>query len=114
MIVSITELNLKNFWSFLIFIPHAVKSKIQASKAKGLVFIDLQSEGLLVQRTLSAWETEQDVRNYIKSGNHLKAMKALGRHSKTSYTARYTSETMPTWDEALAYLRKNGKSHYEQ
>jgi hypothetical protein len=36
MTASITELNLKNFWSYLVFIPYAVRSKIQAYVSSGV------------------------------------------------------------------------------
>ena len=112
MVASVTELNLKNFWSFLVFIPHAVKSKIQASKAKGIVSIALGSEGIFVQRTLTVWETEQAMKDYVKSGNHVKAMRAFAAHANKSYTVHFEVESVPTWEMALDYLRKNGKEHY--
>ena len=112
MIASITELNLKNFWSYLIFIPHAVKSKIQASKSEGIVSIALGSEGLLTQRTLSVWQNEKAMRDYVKSGDHIKAMKIFAKHANKSFTAHFEVDSPPTWQTALDYLRKHGREHY--
>lgn len=112
MIASITELNLKNFWSYLVFIPHAIKSKVQASKAKGIVSIALSSDGIYTQRTLTVWETEHSMREYVKSGAHIKVMRAFARHAKKSYTAHFDVESAPTWEVALDYLRKHGREHY--
>lgn len=114
MIASVTELNLKNFWSFLVFIPHAVKSKIQASKAKGIVSIALASDGILTQRTLTVWESEQAMHDYVRSGDHLKAMKVFAKHAKKSFTTHFSVESTPTWVEALDHLRKHGREHYNK
>lgn len=112
MVASITELKLKNFWSYLVFIPHAVKSKIQASKAKGIVSIALQSDGLLTQRTLTVWQGEKEMRDYVRSGAHIKAVVAFGPHAKKSSTAHFEVDTIPSWEMALDHLRKHGKEHY--
>lgn len=114
MIASITELNLKNLWSFLVFIPHAVKSKIQASQAPGIVSIVLGSDGILTQRTLSVWENEKAMRDYVKSGDHLKAMKTFAKHANKSFTAHFDVDSPPSWETALAHLRKHGREHYGQ
>jgi hypothetical protein len=114
MVASITELNLKNFWSYFVFIPHAVKSKIQASKSKGIVSISIRSEGLFTQRTLTVWETEQAMREYVRSGDHLKAMRAFAKHANKSYSAHFEVDAAPSWEMAIDYLRAHGKEHYGQ
>lgn len=111
MVASITELNLKNFWSFLIFIPHAIKSKNQATSAHGMVSIQLASEGILTQRTLTVWENEKAMWDYVRSGSHLRAMKVFGKIATKSFTAHFEVESPPSWETALNYLRKNGKEH---
>ena len=112
MVASITELNLKNLWSYFVFIPHAVKSKIQAEKAKGIISISLKSQGLLTQRTLTIWDSEEAMRDYVRSGDHIKAMRAFARHANKSYSAHFEVASAPTWEVALEFLRKNGREHY--
>lgn len=110
MIASVTELNLKNFFSFLRFIPHAIRSKTQADKAKGLVSISVKSEGLLVQRTLTVWEDEASMKEYVRSGWHLKAMKDFSKMANKSYVVKFEVQQTPTWDDAIKQLREHGRS----
>jgi hypothetical protein len=48
--------------------------------------------------------------NYLRSGAHLKAMKAF-KQIATGPTYGYESETIPTWDEAYVLLTEKGKMH---
>jgi hypothetical protein len=112
MIASITELHLKNFFSFIRFLPHAIKSKIQADKAEGRISVDLNSEGLLIQRTLTLWESKDSMMKYVRSGHHLEAMKIFKKIAKTSYTANFEVTEAPTWGQALKVLKENGRAHH--
>jgi hypothetical protein len=109
MIASVTELNLKNFWGYLRFIPHAIRSKIQADKAKGIISISLKSDGFLVQRTLTVWEDEASMKNYVRSGWHLKAMKDFSKMANKSYVVKFEIQKAPSWEEAIQYLRTHGR-----
>lgn len=111
MIASITELNLKNFWCYLRFLPLAVTSKMQADRAPGLISIQLASKGLFVQRTLTVWKDEKHMRDYVKSGAHLRAMKAFSKIANRSTTAHFPVKSLPTWNEALQQLKANGRFH---
>jgi len=112
MVVAITELRIRNIWGYLLFMPHAIKSKIQADKSNGIISIELKPEGLFIQRTLTTWQDQASMNNYYRSGAHLKAMKAFKKIALTSYSASYESENIPSWDEAIKYLRAYGKIHH--
>lgn len=109
MIASVTELNLKNFWSFLKFIPYAMRSHSQARQSDGLVSISTKSDGLLVQRTLTIWKDEKSMRDFVRSGHHLAAMKIFPNIANTSFTAHFETANHPTWEDALNYLKKHGR-----
>ena len=111
MIASITELRLKNIFSFILFIKHAVRSKIQADSAQGIVSVEVKSSGLLIQRTLTVWESEEALKKYIRSGSHLVAMKSFSKIANKSYTAKFKVTSKPTWEEALEYLKTQGREH---
>ena len=108
MIASVTELNLKNFWSFIRFIPHAVRCKIQAGKTPGLISISFARDGILSQRTLTVWEDERSLIKYIGKGSHLKALQVFKKIAKDSYTVRYECKEIPSWEEAKNKLNENG------
>jgi hypothetical protein len=48
--------------------------------------------------------------NYLRSGAHLKAMKAFTKIA-TGPTYGYESDTIPTWEEAYLLLTEKGKMH---
>lgn len=111
MIASVTELNLKNFWSYLRFLPLAIQCKIQAERSPGLISLQLNSKGLLVQRTLTVWKNEKLMQDFVRSGAHLKAMKVFSKIANHSSTATFEVKSLPTWKEALEKLKTQGKSH---
>lgn len=114
MVASITELHLKNLWSFFVFLPHAVRSKNQASTADGIISIEVRSAGLLVQRTLTVWRSEADMKKYVKTDPHRKAMSSFARYAKPSYVCHFEVEKPPSWEDALERLRKDGRIVYYQ
>jgi hypothetical protein len=114
MVASITELNLKNFWSYLVFLPHAVRSHRQASKAEGMISIQVRSEGILVQRTLTVWQSARDMVNFVKAGPHRNAMASFSRHANPSFTCHFEVDEVPSWEDALNRLRKDGRTIYDR
>lgn len=110
MIVSVTELHLKNFWSFLRFIPHAMKSKMQADKAPGVLSSQVSAQGLLCQRTLTTWDSRESMLNCVRSGSHPWAMKLFSKIANQSFSYRYEAAQAPSWPEALEQLKRHGRA----
>ena len=50
------------------------------------------------------------MRNLMKSGVHLKAIKSFGKIA-TGKTYGYEAETVPSWTETFELLHKNGKGY---
>ncbi len=59
--------------------------------------------------TLSAWETQEDVKNFAKSGAHLQAMKESATIATQIATYIYETDKMPDWKKAKELLEKHGK-----
>ncbi len=110
MLVSVTELHIKDFFSLIKFIPHAIRSNIQVAKAEGILVSKVSSKGLLIQQTLTCWKDQNAMLNYMRSGAHKDAMKIFPNIANTSYTYRYESEHEPTWAEALEKLKTHGRA----
>ena len=109
MYISITGLKPKNFFSFFRFWTLAIPSFRQAQKASGNTFAAVKKINGY-QCTLSAWNTREDMLNYIRSGVHLKAMKSFSKIA-TGKTFGFESNSIPNWEEAFDLLTKNGRNH---
>ena len=59
--------------------------------------------------TLSAWQSEEDLKRFAKSGAHLDAMKKSKEIATELATYTYQGEEMPDWTKAKALLLEKGK-----
>jgi len=107
--VSITGLKPKNFWSTFLFWRYAIPSKIQADSAPGILFSEVKKINQ-IQHTLTVWKSKEDMKAYIHSGAHLKAMKAF-RKIASGKTFGYESDRIPSWDEVHELWQKQGKEY---
>lgn len=112
--VSVTGLKVKHFWLFPKFYRHALPSFMQAQSAPGNLFAETSSRNG-IQHTLTVWEDRQSMLKFLRSGAHGQAMKITKEVSDLSQTKvyGYESDTMPTWDEALALWEEHGKLYGE-
>ena len=69
-------------------------------------------------RTLTVWETEEDMINWVISDAHLAAMEDFAQNDygdSDSAVATWSiaaEEMPPTWDDARAHLEKDGRKVY--
>jgi hypothetical protein len=109
MYVSITGLKPKSILGFFKFWTLAIPSFRQAQTAKG----NLSSSVKRIngyQCTLTSWESRELMLDFMKSGVHLKAMKAF-HNIATGRTYGYETDSLPTWDEAFSTLMSKGKNY---
>lgn len=64
-----------------------------------------------IHHTLTVWESRKDMTKFMVSGVHAKAMKVVGDVSDVNSVYGYESDTIPTWDEAVAILKEKGGRH---
>ncbi len=95
--VSITGLKLKNSMSILAFFRHAIPSMNQAKKADGNISAEAKKING-IYHTLSVWESEEKMREFIYSGAHLKAIQEFPKIA-TGKTFGYTTNSLPSWDD---------------
>ena len=110
--VSVTGLEVKSIFYFPLFARHAAPSKMQADAAEGNVSSQTTARGY-VQHTLTVWKDKKSMLRYLISGAHLQAMNAADSMSRPGGTKvyGYYSDTIPTWDEALALWEEHGTRH---
>lgn len=107
--VSITGLKIRSPLAVPFFWWHAVRSKIQADRAPGLLFSAVNAiDG--IQHTVTAWESKEAMRVYIFSGAHKKAIKAF-RKIATGKTFGFEATKIPAWDEVHELWKKHGKEY---
>lgn len=109
MYVSITGLKPKSLRAYFRFWILAIPSFNQARAARGNLHCSVKRiQGQ--QCTLTAWESRELMLDFMRSGAHLKAMKAF-RSIATGKTYGYVAETVPQWKEAFALLQKEGREY---
>ena len=87
---------------------HGLKISNQAKKEKG--FIAMKNTGFgKLHYTLSHWQTEEDLKRFAQSGEHLKAMKDGGKLASEIKTYTYSSDQLPDWKSAKKLLSEKGK-----
>jgi len=107
--ISITGLKPKGFFSYIKFWTLAIPSFRQAETSKGNLHTSTKNmHGY--QCTVSAWESREVMLEFMRSGVHLKAMKAFNSIA-TGRTYGYESESIPSWDEAYILLQEKGKDY---
>jgi len=101
MLASTTNYTLKNIPAFLIFSILSLKSIAQANTSSGLVTIKIRID----LRTLTVWQSAEDMKNFRDSGFHSKAMI---NSAKLGFNRSHSWETdhIPNWQEAIAQLEQ--------
>ena len=105
--ISITGLKPKGILSYIKFWMLAIPTFRQAQTAAGNKHHSVKNiQGY--QCTLTAWENKDAMLAFMRSGPHLKAMKAFHKIA-TGRTSGYESETIPSWEEAYKLLEEKGR-----
>ena len=91
------------FWSL------AIPTFRQAQVAKGNLYRAVKKVNGY-QCTITAWENREVMLEFMRSGAHLKAMKAFHKIA-TGKTYGYEGDVVPTFEEAFNILQEKGKSY---
>ena len=109
MYVSVTALKAKGFLSAIRFWLLAVPAFKQAKSSGGVLFCEVKSvDGF--HHTLTVWETKKDMRKFVLSPIHMRAMKIFPKIA-TGSTIGYKTDKMPSWGEALSTWRKSAVNY---
>lgn len=109
MIITVTSIRLKSVWYFFKLSWHGFNIAQQCKKTTG--FLQMKNTGFAYNHfTMSAWETENDMKTFARSGAHVKAMKQSAQLADEIRTYTYEGSKLPTWREAKQLLATNGKT----
>ncbi|XYK80085.1 MAG: hypothetical protein ROO70_20330 [Labrenzia sp.] len=107
--VSVTGLRLKTWFHAVRFWRHAVPSFNQAKADDGNILTDTRTvRG--VHHTLTVWTSETAMKRYLYRGAHRQAIKAFPSIA-TGSTCGYQADDIPSWQEALEYWERHGRSY---
>ena len=82
-------------------------ASISARTADGILLCEFNSRNYY-QHTLTVWKTKKKMLAYRLSRSHLRAMKRIAQIG-TGKVYGYETDTMPSWEDALAEWDNNGR-----
>lgn len=108
MVITITSLRLRKLWHFFVMSYRALFIVRQIKMQKG--FIQMKNTGFgYLHFTLSVWKSEEDMKNFAKSGKHREAMQSSRSIATEIRTYTFHSENIPDWNEAKKLVLEKGK-----
>ena len=108
MFITVTSLRLRKLLGFFKMSYLSLHVVRQTKQQKGFIAMKHTGFGYL-HFTLSAWESEEDIKNFARSGAHLAAMKLSRSLSSEIRIYTFQSEEIPNWKDAKQLLLEKGK-----
>ncbi|MBX2962365.1 MAG: DUF3291 domain-containing protein [Cyclobacteriaceae bacterium] len=100
--VTITSIELKGPLKFFALSANAFSILKQL---KSTNYKDFNKQGIWTKHyTMTLWNTEQELKDFAKSGAHLKAMKKSKQIAKEIRTITIDADSLPPWKEAKKLL----------
>ncbi len=109
MFITVTSIKLRSVWYFFKLSLNGMRIVKQTKHEKG--FIKMKNTGFgYLHYTLSAWQSEEDIKRFSRSGAHLAAMKETRNISTEVKIYTYSAAEMPAWKEAKNLLNEKGRT----
>ena len=100
--VTITSIELKNP---LKFFPLSISALNIMGQLKNTEYVDMKKQGLWTKHyTMTMWKNEADMKSFVRSGEHLKAMKESAKIAKEIRAITIDATEFPNWEEAKKLL----------
>ena len=107
-VMLVSLLPLKHYWNIVGFLRHTGRIQDQLSGTSGLLGYSLRLSILAKKGwTLSVWENEQSLAEFVRKNPHSATMSKLRNSMKeTKFVTRKIpgSDVPPNWAQALEYL----------
>lgn len=109
--VSITRLRIRSLRFMPAFALHTWRVLRQTRRAGGYLDGSLLADRKLTFWTMTLWRDQSDMKGYMTSGAHLKAMPKLLDWCDEASVAHWTQDDMvpPDWAEADRRMREEGR-----
>ena len=109
MYVSVTGVKPESFIGWIRFWVLTLPASKKAQKAEGVLVCLFNSQNGY-QHTLTVWESKRQMLAYKSSAIHVRAMKVLPKIG-SGRVFGYETDSMPSWEEALAEWTENGRAY---
>ena len=103
MLISITELHIKNLWRLPLFMKFASLSAKQSQSAKGNIKTTI-SLGWMRGYTITAWENIDSMMQFRNAGDHKEAMRIMRKVASAYKSLHWESDEIPTWKDVKIKL----------
>ena len=109
--VSLTRLRIRSIRFLPFFAFHTLRSTRQVRHAPGFLTGALLPDRNFAFWTLTAWDSQQSMRNYMLNGSHKTAMTHLLHWCDEASVAHWEqpTATLPSWLEADQRMRSTGR-----
>lgn len=110
MFISVTRLRIRKWYYLPEFIFRAIRSNSQAKRSSGFVEGYTLNERSLIFWTVTAWQSEADMKAFRGAGPHRDAMPKLAGWCDEAVVAHYQGDRLPDPLEAWECLKTRGRS----
>ncbi len=109
--VSLTRLRLRSFRFVPVFVIYMFRSVRQVKTADGFQHGALLADRRWTFWTMTAWDTQESMRQYMTAGAHKAAMPHLLHWCDEASVAHWNQAetTLPSWAEADKRMREDGR-----
>ncbi len=105
MIVSITSIELKSPFKFFAL---SLKAMYIVRQLKATDCKDFKKTGIWTKHyTMTLWNSEAEMMNFVRSDAHLEAMKESAKIAKEIWFVKFDAEVLPNWEEAKRLISSN-------
>jgi hypothetical protein len=112
MLIAVTRLRIRSPYSLPAFFWYAMRTSRQAQKAQGYIDGKLLNDANRTFWTMTAWNSEREMRMYQNDGVHRKIMPKTSAWTDEAAFVHWStdSQELPGWDEAYRRLVADGRA----
>jgi hypothetical protein len=115
--ISLTRLRIRSIRFMPFFLLHAIRSQNQVKRAPGFLAGALLPDEHRTFWTMTAWDSEESMRQFMLSGPHKAAMPKLIHWCDEASVAHWPQPdtqdpepwTLPSWSDADQRMRSSGR-----
>jgi len=110
--VSLTRLRVRSVRFLPLFAWHTLRSLRQVKRAQGFLHGALLPDRQWTFWTMTAWDSQESMRQFMMTGDHKRAMPHLMEWCDEASVAHWEQEdlVLPSWEKADGRMRASGRA----